>query len=163
MGALKEYLAAGAGVAVAGRKIDLASTVLSLLYNWEMQRLHFTAGLSTALDGGFMLETGFQDLPQEGEAEEPWGVFVGVLKAAPLISAAGTSAVHSVEEAPPGAGDAVYQAGPALAGEYPLRAQAAKAKAAPAGAAREGEAQAGAARAEPARAGATPARGPAVY
>ena len=55
-----------------------------------------------------LFETGFQDPPEEGEAEEPWGVFV------PLIVAAGNSAVHSVEAVPPGAGDAVYQAGAAL-------------------------------------------------
>ena len=53
-----------------------------------------------------MLETGFQDPPEEGEAVEPWGVFVGVLKAASLIAAAGKSAVDSEE---------VYQAGAALA------------------------------------------------
>ena len=41
------------------------------------------------------------------------------MKAEPLISAAGKSAVHSVEAAPPGAGDAIYQAGAALAGGAP--------------------------------------------
>ena len=69
---IQDYLAAGAGIAVAGRKIDLASEVLSPSYSWEMQRLHFTAGLSSDLEGGVLFETGFQDPPEEGEAEEPW-------------------------------------------------------------------------------------------
>ena len=93
--------------------------------------MHFTAGLSTDLDGGVLFETGFQDPPEEGEAEEPWGVFVGVLKAA--LAAAAKGAVHSVEAAPLGAADAVCQAGAALAGGGP--AETAPAKAAPAGAA----------------------------
>ena len=66
-----------------------------------------------------LFETGFQDPPEEEGAEEPRGVFVGVLKAAPYIAAAGKSAVRSVEATPPGAGDAVYQAGAALAGGAP--------------------------------------------
>ena len=69
-----------------------------------------------------------------------------------VLAAAATGAVHSVEAAPPGAGDAVCQAGAVLlAGGVPV--EAAPAKAAPAGAA-----PAGAPRAE-----ATPAGGPAVY
>ena len=37
------------------------------------------------MDGGVLFETDFEDPPKirqkEGEAEEPWGAFVGVLKA----------------------------------------------------------------------------------
>ena len=81
--------------------------------------MHFTAGLSTDLDGGVLFETGFQDPPEEIEAEEPWGVFVpGRCIEGSTINigsiAAGKSAVYSVEAAPPGAGDAVYQAGATL-------------------------------------------------
>lgn len=67
------------------------------------------------------------------------------------VAAAAKGAVRSVEAAPPGAGDAVCQAGAARAGGAP-------AEIAPAGAAPAGAAPAGAA---PARA--TPAGGPAVY
>ena len=67
------------------------------------------------------------------------------------LAAAGKDAVHSVEAAPPGAGDAVCQ-------EEETQAAGAPAKAAPARAARVGAAPAGVA-----RAGATPAGGPAVY
>ena len=47
------------------------------------------------------------------------GSFRTVLKAAPIIAAAGKSALHSVEAVPPGAGDAAYPAGTALAGGAP--------------------------------------------
>ena len=145
------YPAVGAGVALAGRKVDPASKFC--LHSWEVQRLHFAAGLSTDLDGGVVFQTDSQDPPEEGEAEEPCGV--GVLKAALLVSAA-KGAVHSVEAAPPGAGDAFCQAGAAEARR--AAAGAAPARAAPAGAAPAGAAPAGAA-----RAGAIPAGGPAVY
>ena len=56
------------------------------LHSWEMQRLQFPAGLSTDLDGGVLFETDFQDPLEEGEAEEPCGVFVGALKVALLNS-----------------------------------------------------------------------------
>ena len=65
------------------------------------------------MDGGFLFETDFQDPPEEGETEEPWGDFVGGLGAALFNSGSRKSAVHSVEAAPPGAGDAVCQAGAA--------------------------------------------------
>ena len=79
-GPLLDYPAAGVIVALAGRKIDSTSKLCH--QSWEMQRLHFTTGLSTDLDGGVLFETDSQHPPEEGEAEEPWGVFVGVLKAA---------------------------------------------------------------------------------
>ena len=119
-----------------------------------MQRLHFTTGLSTDLDGGVLLETNSQDPPNEGEAEEPWGIFVCVLKI--TLAAAAKGAVHSVETAPPEADDAICQAGAAQAVGAPR--EAAPAGAAPAGAAPAGAAPAGAAPAET-----TPAGGPAVY
>ena len=101
-----------------------------------MQPLHFTAGLSTNLDRGGSLRNGLPRSLQEGEAEETWGVFVGVLKVAQAAAANG--AVHFEEAAPPGAGDAGCQAG--------APAEAAPAGAAPAGAAPAGAAPAGAAR-----------------
>ena len=85
------------------------------LHSWEMQLLHFTAQWSTDFAGGVLFETGLQDPSEEDEAEEPWGVFVGVLKAAPLMAAAEEIAVHSVEAALPEADDAVYHARAALA------------------------------------------------
>ena len=115
-----------------------------------MLRLRITTGLSTDLDGGVRFGTDSQDPPEAGEAEDPWGVFVGVLKAA--LAAAAKGAVHSVEAAPLGAGDAVCPAGAAQSGGAP--AEAAPAKAAP---------PAGAAPAGAATAGATPAGGPPVY
>ena len=98
-----------------------------------MQRFHFKAGLSTDLDGGVLFDSDFQDPREEGEAEEPWGVVVGALKAAPAAEAKG--AVHSVEAVPPGVGDAVCRARAAQVRGAP--AEAAPAKAAPAGAAQQ--------------------------
>ena len=94
-----------------------------------MQRLHFTMGLSTDLDRRVLFETDSQDPPEQCEAEEPWGVFVDVLKVA-LAAAAKKGCRPLRGAAPPGADDAVCQAGAAQAGGAP--AEAAPAKAAPA-------------------------------
>ena len=156
-GAHEEYPAAGAGVALAGRKIHPASKFC--LHSWDMRRLHFTMGLSTDLDGGILFEMDSQDPPEEGEVEEPYGFFIGVVKA--TLAAATKGAVNSVEAAPPGAGDAVCQPGVGQAGG--ATAEEAPAKAAPARAAPAEAAPAGAAPVGAARAGAPPAGGPAVY
>ena len=91
---------------------NMSMDVLSPLRNHE-SRSSFLSGpcfVLTVLMWISMFETRFGSPPEEGEAEEPLEVFVGILKAAAFLAAAEKSHVHSAEAAPPRAGDAVYPA-----------------------------------------------------
>ena len=72
-GPLQDYPAAGAGVALEGRKIHPAFKLC--LHRWEMQRLHFTTGLSTDLDGGRSRRSGRPGSARRGRGRGTLGRF----------------------------------------------------------------------------------------
>ena len=113
-----------------------------------MQRLHFTARLSTDLDGEVLFESDSQDPPEEGGAVEPWGGFVG--GAVNEYYCSGSS-----KRCRPLGGNST-----AKSRRCRLPGRTTQAGQAPVKAAPENASRAGGARAGTAQAGATPAGGP---